>query len=524
MARLWPWNRQQFETGVVVQAGAPEAMTPPGASQDLVELTSQVVGTQALPILNPDPLTLELLFTHSNELGTIEQAIRRKLWRQGLKVRSRYAGVCNACGVGVDQVGSIKKMGDGAGDCPKCLASGTVHPPHEAGKLRLEAFLDRCNLDQDTLMDVGEDATADGIRQGRMVLILRHHYQLNPDGTILSSRLKEVRRGAPGYIRIVRGDNGRKGGKHFICLPCRSTQGYKAEPRPQPCTHCNGATYDAWYVEMNDWSGGQIRQYYLPTEVHEAPLYYRDGTPPALRIWHQAWFFVFANYYARMAFDPRGNKRPDKIIAVLGANMESLRKWLREEEERKRADPYRASTMALNAQDITGGQVRMDAKVLDLGDETIKGKAIELREAFLKDLRGQFGMSPVDTGDTASSGGLNNEGLQMRVSSEIVEMGQGIHRRWLRRVSDFLGEPHWEYYFDHPFEEDDAREAEVVAKQLEIADRAEGLGLQVRWEAGRAIITDGAVERKPMDFAGLDVGPLGEGAGSPLSKPVKAGL
>lgn len=518
----WTPGYDAHSSGVIVQAGA-QATTPNAATQDLVEVTSQIIGSTALPILNPDPLTLELLFTHSNELGTIEQAVRRKVWRQGLRVKSKYAATCASCGAGADQL---------ADACPKCNATGTMRPPDEHGKLVLEAFLDSANLDRDGLDDVGEDVLADGIRHGRMVAVLRHQYTLNPDGSILTSKLREVRRASPGYMRIVRGTQGRKGGKYFVCLMCRGKDGYRAETEARPCKTCKGVTYDAWYVEVNDWSGGEPRQYFLPNEVYESPLYYRDGTPPALRIWHQAWFFVFANYYARMAFDPRGDKRPDKIIAVLGANLESLRKWLREETDRKRNQPYGASTMAINAQDLTGGQVRADAKVLDLGDETIKGKAIELRIAFLNDLRGQFGISPVDTGDTSSSGGLNNEGLQIRVSAEIVELVERRQQRLLNRVSEGVLVRDWVYAFDHPYEEDEDREAELVAKELENASKAESLSLQVRWEGGRAIIADGVVKAKPMEFAGIpDLGD-DEGAGPPpgdregpaasSSKPMKA--
>lgn len=499
-----------YSTGVVVQAGGAEVQTPSHSGQDLVEVTSQVIGSMALPVLNPDPLTLELLFTHSNELGTIEQAVRRKVWRQGLKVKSKYAATCTACGAGANQQGDA---------CPKCGATGTMRAPDEEGKQRLEAFLESCNLDQDSLVDVGEDATTDGIRHGRMVVVLRHQYGLNTDGSILTSKLSEVRRASPGYMRIVRGKNGRKGGVYFVCLTCRTRSDYHAEKEAKPCSRCGQVTYDAWYVEVNDWSGGVPRQYFLANEVFESPLYYRDGTPPALRIWHQAWFFVFANYYARMAFDPRGDKRPDKILAILGGNLESLRKWLKEEEDRKRLNPYKLATMAINAQDITGGQVRADAKVLDLGDETIKGKAIELRIAFLNDLRGQFGISPVDTGDTSTSGGLNNEGLQIRVSAEIVELVESRHDRLFRRIERSLGVADWIYSFDHPYEEDEAREADVVNKQLVNAGQAFDLGLPVRFEGGRAIIADGVVERKAQDFLGIpgigaDEGDEG-GAGPP---------
>lgn len=515
VALTWPWTRRQqaYRTGVVVEAGGPEVQTPNAPGQDLIEATSQVIGSQALPVLNPDPLTLELLFTHSNELGTIEQAVRRKVWRQGLKVKSKYAAVCTTCGHGTDDIENA---------CPKCGAA--VTEPDDYGKTVLDAFLECANLDRESLSDVLEDATADGIRHGRLVIVLRHQYLLNPDGSILTAKLREVRRASPGYVKIVRGKNGRKGGKYYVCLACRGNDKYRAETEPRPCTLCKGVTYDAWYVEVADWSGGDPRQYYLANEVYEAPLYYRDGTPPALRIWHQAWFFVFANYYARMAFDPRGDKRPDKILAVVGANLDSLRKWLKEEEDRKRINPYRLSTMAVNAQDITGGQVRADAKVLDLGDETIKGKAIELRTAFLNDLRGQFGISPVDTGDTTASGGLNNEGLQIRVSAEIVEMLQRIMERLMLAISRALGVNNDVYTFDHPFEEDDGRESDVLLKQLDVADKAEALGLAVRWEGGRAIISDGNIERKAVDFNGIPglgggESPFEAGPGGPSSKP-----
>jgi hypothetical protein len=480
-------------SGVVVQAGQ-DNVTPQGSTAHLLDVASQVIGSQALPILNPDPLTLELLFTHSHELGSIEQAIRRKVWRQGLRVVSRFAATCVACGAGVDQAGDA---------CPKCGQAGTLREPDEAGKLVLERFLRQANLDQDTLADVGEDLTADGVRQGRFLLVLRNAYTLNPDGSVLTSRLQEVRRASPGTLRIVRGKNGRKGGKHFVCLACRSTPGYQPEATRRACRTCAGVTYDAWYAEVPSWGGGAPTQFYLPSEVYEAQLYYRDGTPPALRVWHKAWFFVFADYYARQAFDPRGDKRPDKLAAFIGVNADSVRKWLVEDRARRQKEPYSLGTVVLPAPELAGGTIRQDAKVLDFGDEVVKGQAIELRKAYQDDLRAQFGLTPIDAGDTTGGGGLNNEGLQMRVSSEIVEMLQRIHERWLDRVAAALGVHAWRYAFDHPFEEDDVREADVVQRQLDIAERAESLGLPVRWEDGRAVITDGPIQRKPQEFLGV---------------------
>ncbi len=461
---------------------------------DLLEVTAQVVGSQSLPVINPDPLTIEVLFLHSDELSTVERSIRQKVWRQGLRVESRYAMKCAACGYQTDR---------DVDACPACNAKHLLAPP-EAGKRLLEAFQASCNLDRDTLMDVGEDLTADGIKHGRFLLVLRYGYLLNQDGTILTARLKEVRRASPGRVRIVRDNKtGQKGGVYFVCLRCRSMPAYTPETAARACRICKGVTYDAWYIETTDYGSMTPKAYFLANEVHEAPVYYRDGTPPCIRVWHKAWFFVFADYYAKMAFDPRGDKRPDKIVAFMGVNSESLRKWIKEDTERRKLQPYGASTVALEAPSHVAGTIRQDAKVLDLGDEVIKGQALELRQRFQDDIRKQFGLSPIDVGDTSNAGGLNNEGLQIRVTAEATEHQQATHERWLTRIADALGVPDWKFAFDHPYEEEELRAASLVQAELRNAASATHLGLQVRWENGRAIISDGVVEETMPAIPGL---------------------
>lgn len=482
-----------------------------------MEVTAQVVGSQSLPVINPDPLTIEVLFLHSDELSTVERSIRQKVWRQGLRIESRYAVKCATCGYQTDR---------DVDACPQCGATTLLAPP-EAGKRILEAFQQSCNLDRDTLLDVGEDLTADGIKHGRLLLVFRYTYLLNVDGTILMARLKEVRRASPGRVRIVRDNKtGQKGGQYFVCLACRGKDSYVPETAPRACHLCKGATYDAWYIETTDYGSMTPKNYFLANEVHEAPTYYRDGTPPCIRVWHKAWFFVFADYYAKMAFDPRGDKRPDKIVALMGVNADSVRKWIKEDNERRKLQPYSASTLALEAPAHVAGTVRQDAKVLDLGDEVIKGQALDLRQRFQDDIRKQFGLSPIDVGDTSNAGGLNNEGLQIRVTAEATEHQQSTHERWLLRVADALGVPDWRYAFDHPYEEEELREAALVQAELLNASSATRLGLQVRWENGRAIISDGLVEETMPAIPGLgpDGDPKAEPPGDGEEGPVEQAL
>ena len=511
------WN--PFRAKPVEAASAPVAQTPQATSMDLIEVTAQVVGSQSLPVINPDPLTIEVLFLHSDELSTVERTVRQKVWRQGLRVESRYAEKCGSCGYQTDR---------DLDACPDCKSTD-LRPPPEAGKRVLEEFMRRCNLDGDALTDVGEDADADGTKHGRLTLILRYSYLLAPNGAILTAKLKEIRRGSPGRIRIVRDNKtGMKGGQHFVCLQCRGKNAYTPEKQPNACHICGGVTYDAWYIETTDYSSNTPKNYYLPSEVHEAPIYYRDGTPPCIRVWHKAWFFVFADYYAKMAFDPRGDKRPDKILAVLGINMESMRKWMKEDVERRRLQPYSPTVLGIEAPTHVSGQVRQDAKVLDMGDEVIKGQALELRQRFAEDIRRQFGLQPIAVGDNSNAGGLNNEGLQREEGAEIIEHRQGVGERWLLRVADALGVPDWRYAFDHPHEEQELLEAGIVEKELANAAAASTGGLMVRWENGRAVISDGPFEQTMPAIPGLAPGQDGEApkdaeaGGDPKARAPKA--
>lgn len=478
----------------------------------------------------PDPDHIELMCLVSHEVASTIKRVRSLVWRARLRIEPRFQYRCTACGHETDETperaAPPKAQGDaltalaaqapraGLADsmCPACGVVGTMREPDEREKVLLERF--RTNVDQQgtDLEELGRDLEDDGNKHDWFFPVFRFSYDLHPTGHIAASYLKELRRGDPRTFRQVKDKGGRIGGRWFVCLRCRAAGDYQPETTRQPCSACGGATYDATFIETTASGSETPRAYYITGEVLGGNLHYR-GTSPLARIWDKAVALVWMDKYVNYAFDPRRDKRPEKIGVIVGGDKDTIKKWAKEDAERRRKNPYAFSWLHLPIVG-SGAEARPDLKVVDLGDVELKQQGEEIRNRYERQIRIEYGLSNLDGGDTSSSGGLNNEGHQLRTTAQTVQAHQQQHQRWLDKIADALGCQDYRYAFGDALEEDNAVDADGLIKQLEVAEKATSLGLSVKWHDGRAIIGDGAVEKRNPPIE-LPPGLGGAGRGQP---------
>lgn len=451
----------------------------------------------------PSPEQIEWLWLRSDEWGQVVTGLTMRVWRREPEIVPVHEKYCTACGQGSD--------GSGDKGCPMCGAGPEfLQDPDPWERRRLEDFAKLANRrSRMSLAAVGRRKTEEGLKHGRSFLIFQYEYLLDAkDGTMREAKLVGVHPGAPSRIQRLTDDRGRPGG-HFICLRCRDREAYQASGKRGRCADCGWILHEAWFGEQvslpaDAHGSGAFAAYYLPHEVAETKWPYSDGTPPIARLWPKTSGLLLMDWYAAWALDPKRDKRPDKVIVTAGGDEERIEKWVKDDAERRRTNPYALSWLHIPGPPGGFEELRVLAEVLDLGEETFKGQMPELRKEFEARIRKQYHLSPVQAGDTEQSGGLNNEGLQIRTTAEVVEDLQNHEQQALALVAERLGVYQWTWRFPPALEEDESRVADLKQKELTVAKEAAGLGLPVRWENDRAVVSEGPVRPpQPAMMPGL---------------------
>ena len=110
---------------------------------------------------------------------------------------------------------------------------------------------------------------------------------------------------------------------------------------------------------------------------------------------------------------------------------------------------------------------------------------VSVREEFRKACYRFYGVSPIIQGDLSGGGGMNNEGLQFKVTDRAVQMGQSVwntveHSPGM--FEDLLSELRiTDYILELPVPEEDDKMAPLtrMAQKLTIIQQARDLGLSV---------------------------------------------
>lgn len=451
-------------------------------------------------LFQPSPDHLNYAFLHSDEWARTIVRIRNEIWRRGLEVQPTHPLWCVACGVGVD---------DGRDGCPMCRAPREfLRPPDENEKQTLTQFIERANTLKEGLVDVGERKTEEGLKHGRGLIVFKYDITVL-DGQIHEMVLKGVHAGDPGKIVMLR-DKKRRPGGAWICVLCRVKEAYKPEKQPGKCPDCKATLHEAVYAEYTTYAPGAdntANAYYLASEVHETRWPYKDGSSPATRLWPKITTLLWMDRRSANAVAPRVDFPPEKLLYTVGGDAGSIDAWMKRQYEERKKNPRRFAHLHIPSPPGGLQELKSAVGVVDLGDTVFREQQLDVREKFEQAIHAQYHVSPMQSGNTESSGGLNNEGLQLRSTAQVAEDIQRHEEVWLRAVAEQKGVLEWTYKFPPAIEEDEARRADLTAKHLQNAKLAAEQGLTVKWVDGAAVIQDGDVEEPAQPPIALPASP-----------------
>jgi len=441
----------------------------------------------------------------------LKQEIFRETLKEGFDFEPKFKYKCTECGTEYQEEQETEK----------CECGGELRKPNPAQKKFFENFAERCNDADQSFLEVLQELEDDVNTADDMYLVIIKDYMIGPDGSVFG-RAKEFMRGDPCRFRIVGDEAGRRGGRYWTCVNHRN----QAAEEPGNCEEivngefCNLPLQDVHYVET-EAGGKNAIKYYIKGEVIHASKYEPSrlyGVSPVFTAWIITRTLQLMDRYAENLYE---KGRLKGILGVSTENVDYLRKWWSETQDKLRQDPHYMPVVAVESGERGKGKVEF----VKLIDSLAEMQASEYKKELRLNIAALWGIMPIFQADVSTSGGLNNEGLQITVSDRTVDFGQAVyHNKVFPPVLEILFVTDWKLKLQPSREHDEMAELERMEKKISSAQMMLDMGFDVKLE-GEEFIFSGEAKKKeelpPGQFDQENLPPGQEPKQLPPGKPPK---
>jgi ppGpp synthetase/RelA/SpoT-type nucleotidyltranferase/DNA-directed RNA polymerase subunit RPC12/RpoP len=370
----------------------------------------------------PRPLTdLYEAVRYSDTMQIVLGALKSEIFRNGYEVVERFVFKCVNCEEEYDY-----EIEDES--CPECKGKILKRPDPE-GKKKLKEFAKRINYNNQDLMELCMEFENDlNIVDNGYVLAVTD-YLTDDTGRIISTQVQEFIRISPVFIQKIADAEGKLGydenGNQVLICPIHREKPYFGEETQ--CTICENDLYPAYYKyasAMGGYGGKSDLKYYLDSEIFHTSKFNPSllyGFPPTFSIWMKIHALMGQDKYIMDTYTKQ--RAPKGMLVFATRAAESLRKSWDELLLRVKANPNYVHPMAIETE--SGG--KEFAHYIDFMKSLDEMQYSEQRTEFRNQIGALYGVQPIFQGDVSTSGGLNNEGLQITVTNRAVERGQKIY-------------------------------------------------------------------------------------------------
>lgn len=408
----------------------------------------------------------------SDTLQIVFQARKREIFRRG--------------------IGIVPVKGDDNSGLP--IDTQNVESEVHAEQLRLERvrlqrFIDAVNANGQKMKDLGREYEDDQCVYDDGYVIAQFEYEINNStGKIESKQALEFIRQHPANMRLVidrknRLGRNQDGHKVYFSLHDRTTLITEEQAKKGNYLDKHGhELIPAHYMHSTGGfstatSNSNSVMYYGPWEVyHDSefnPSITYSKCPPIKTCWMKVWTLVKMDEWIMKNY---ALQRPPKFFMVFNtSNPATLEKEYQKMIQRAQADPHIPQILA-NEHDGPGGGV----EVVDLMRSLEEMQWVDSRREFREQIGAVYGVMPIWQADLSTSGGLNNEGMQITVTNRAIEDAQIFYNEgllpWMARS---IGAVHYTYELLPSEELDESAELERQHMKMQNAQLALQIGLQV---------------------------------------------
>lgn len=429
-----------------------------------------------LPYYAYPPMVLYDLAVYCAEVRTILMALKRELFRKGIEVKPKFVKKCLACS-------SEFENDPKEGVCPKCF--GELRDADTRQKDLWESFSKSVNENNQDMKQVLENINYDAdVLDDGFMLILKDYF-FDDQGNVTTANIKEVLRGDPLALRIIADRFGRPGRNDsgepvFFCLEHRDTI-YEGK---QQCPVCGKQMFRAHFKAdyESGYSAGTLAKsiYYSKDECFHKSKYHPSltyGSSPMASVWNKVLTLMWQDSYIK---DYYGKERPPKgLLFVNTSNTKSLQKSWLEQKAQQAKNPHDVTPIGIEfGKEGTGKLVEWIEFVKPLQEM----QYTESRMEYRRTIGAVWGVQPVFQSDIATSGGLNNEGLQIAVTNRASELGKIYVDAFLAEISRQLGITDYEVVLPEIEAKDEMSDLLLEKQKIDNALGMKSLGFDVEMD------------------------------------------
>ena len=386
--------------------------------------------------------------------------LKQEVFRRGYVWEKAYEARCNTC---------KKEHKRPVQQCSRC-GSDDLQIPDVKQLEYAEDFIEGyVNKSEQLFIDVLKELEDDLNVIDDAYIVLVKEYFLDGNGKIRMHRIKEIYRGDPVTMAIYSDELGQRGTKGFTCINHRSIISAEAH---EMCEECGGNLAPVHYV--NRVNGKD--QYFLKGEVLHFSKYSPSrlyGLSPVITLYNHITTLIAMENYVNSSYTK--SRMPKGLLAVQTRNMESMRTFWRSVKEKMETDPHFIPVMGIEAENGKGAVewIKFMDSLKEMDYVSVKDDLRDRISAF-------YGVSKVFMADNTTSGGLNNEGMQILVTNRAVQMAQNVYNNY---VFPFLIKQFvitdWDLKLPPSEEEDEIASLRKKEIEVNIAASIKNLGFEV---------------------------------------------
>jgi len=389
--------------------------------------------------------------------------LKQEIFRRGYVWEKAYEARCNEC---------QKTHKRPVSECARCGSTDLKKPDPKQLEYAEKFIEGYVNKSEQLFIDVFKELEDDLNIMDDAYIVLVKEYYLDGNGKIRMHRIKELFRGDPVTMSIYADELGIRGTKGFTCINHR---GYISQEPHENCSDCGGPLFPIHYVNR---ANGE-EQHYIEGEVLHFSKYSPSrlyGHSPVMTLFNHIMTLIAMENYINSSYTK--SRMPRGLLAVQTRNMESMSSFWRSVKERMEQDPHYIPVMGIEAENGKGSVewIKFMDSLKEMEYTAVKDDLRDRISAF-------YGVSKVFMADNTTSGGLNNEGMQILVTNRAVQMAQNVYNNY---VFPFLvkqfGVTDWVLKLPPSEEEDEIAVLRKREIEVNIAASVKNLGFEVEMD------------------------------------------
>jgi hypothetical protein len=347
-------------------------------------------------------------------IADVIKTLKQEIFREGIEYEPAFSRRCEACDMDYET------------DTEECEICGAeTREPDRKQELILKKLLERCNESDQSFKFVMELCEDDINTFDDSFLLIIKDYKVTREGKIVEEKPLELIRGLPGRIMLIRDEAFRRTGYmrddqgklrgFFTCVLHRDEIYQDGEKRCRDCGRpllpCDAVGLDEHSQPTKGYIAGEVIHwsYYCPSEAY--------GFSPIMTLWTP--LLTITAMDTEQYFTYANDRPPKMIVAFNTDNPDGLQEQMRKIDEERKVNPNYVPMMGVEKKTEGGG-----AQVLNLTPTMQELENIAQRKDIYVRLWSMYGVMPIFMADTSSSGGLNNEGVQVPVGLRTTETHQ----------------------------------------------------------------------------------------------------